>query len=381
MHTTREPPPMRERMPKGARPVPAAIEALIRRGLAKRPSDRIPNALEYIAQIEESLQTTSPVDRGHDLSAPIGATGAQPLVTMTGSSRILDDGLGAVDSAEAIDLLPGVPKTGAARIPIVPPPTPKLRSIWVYVIGLLIAAGVGVTIAVMTHKGSGPAKPGKLPENTAAGAAAALIKGGNPAGAVKLLDGMKDKIQSDPMAQLQLGHALSFTGELSRAIDAYKLALELSPSLEADPSLRSNLATIIKNEKDGEILARAYELLATKTKAPDMKDQLIAAATDQDMDRRTAVRPLIDKLKLGDKIDWFTVYSLDLDQGTTCEKRRPAIAKLRALGDARAIPPLEKAITRKSGKGKRAKPTNQCLIDEAMSALTYLRGLTPTPPP
>jgi eukaryotic-like serine/threonine-protein kinase len=380
MHTTREPPPMRERMPKGARPVPAAIEALVRRGLAKRPQDRIPTAGEYIAQIEESLVTTAPIDRPDSAHVLMGSTGAQPLVTWTGSSRIVGDGM-TPSQPGAIDLLPGVPMTGAVRMaaPTVPA-TPRLRSIWTYVIGLLLAGAVGVTIAVMTHE-SAPSGPPKLSENTAAGAAAAEIARGNPAAAIRLLDGMKDKIQSDPMAQLQLGHALSFTQANARALDAYGLALELAPSLEADVSLRSNLAAMIKGEKDPPVLSRAFELALTKTKIADAKEQLLAAAVDQDMDRRAAVRPLIEKLKLGGSIDWLIAYQLDLEQGTTCDKRKVYVAKLRSLGDARAIPALEKAMTRKSGKGKKSKLVNQCLIEDAQSALTYLHGLTPKPGP
>jgi serine/threonine-protein kinase len=378
MHTTREPPPMRERMPKGARPVPAAIEALVRRGLAKRPIDRIPSAVEYIAQIEESLVTTAPITRADSAHVLTGSTGAHPLVTMTGSSTIIGEGTPLPDPG-AIDLLPGVPMTGAARIavPSAPPTTPRLRSIWTYVIGLLLAGAVGVTIAVMTKKDP-PSGPPKLAEDTAAGAAAALISSGNPGAAIRLLDGMKDKIQSDPLAQLQLGHALSFTRANGRALDAYALALELSPTLEADASLRNNLLTIVQNENDPGVLSRAFELAMAKTEL-DIKTQLLATAVDQEMDRRLAVRPLIEKLKLGGSIDWFVAYQLDLEQAPTCEKRKPYVAKLRALGDARAIPVLEKAQVRKQGKGKKAKLVNQCLIEDAQAALTYLRGLTPPP--
>jgi len=376
MHTTREPPPMRERMPKGSRPVPSAIEALVRRGLAKRPADRIPSAGEYLAQIDEAFATTAPTDRSESLAAMlVGSTGSQPLVTMTGSSTIIGEDGSMLPGPAPIDLLPGVPKTGAARISI-PPPTPRLRSIWVYVIGLLIAAGAGVAIAVATAKRS-HATQAKPATDTAAGAAARELEKGNPAGAIKILDGVKDQIQTDPQAQLQLGHALAATRASQRALVAYGLALSLSPSLEADPKLRANLAAIT-DDKDPETLSNAFELLITKTKVAEAKDRLLEAAVDQDMDRRVAVRPLIDRLHLGDQVDWVIAYTLDLEQGGSCDKRRPAVAKLRGIGDARAIPALEKAMGR---KGRKRQLINQCLFDDAASALTYLRGLAPKSPP
>jgi eukaryotic-like serine/threonine-protein kinase len=375
MHTTREPPPMRERMPKGARPVPSAIEALVRRGLAKRPADRIPSATEYLAQIHEALATTARVDRTAS-EAPVGSTGAQPLVTMTGSSMIISEAL-TPPPPKPIDLLPGVPKTGAARISLTPLPIPKLRSIWLYVVGLLVAGAIGVAIAVWTtRKPPTPVNVAEPEADTPAAAAAKELEKGNPAGAIAILEAVKDQIAEDPIAQLQLGHALAATRENKRALAAYTIALELKPELEVDQALRANLASIT-DDKDTDVLSGAFELMITKTRVTEAKERLLSAAVEQDMERRAAVRPLIEKLGFGDQVDWFLAYSLDLQQGTTCEKRKPAVAKLRATGDARAIKLLEQAMVR---KGKKSKLLNQCLLEDAASALTYLRGLQPTPP-
>ena len=91
---------------------------------------------------------------------------------------------------------------------------------------------------------------------------------------------------------------------------------------------------------------------------------------------RAAALPVVDKLGLGDRVDWFRVYVLDLEQGKTCDERKPAVAKLRALGDARAIDVLKKAIERKDKR----KAVNGCLVDDASSAVVYLTERAGPPP-
>jgi serine/threonine protein kinase len=373
MHTAREPPPMREMLPRGTTAgIPLAIEALVRRGLAKRPHERIQSAQEYLAEIDDALSTTSPVSRAES----VGWTGAQPLVTLTGSSRIVEGSDIVNRSPEAIDLLPGVPRTGAVRGLAVdaPPKPPKLRSIWVYVAGLAIAGLLGVAIAVLTHDNEPPPAGGKLSEETAAGAAAKELERGKPAAAIRILEAVKDQIAADPLAQLVYGHALSATRANKKALAAYELALAMSPGLEADHALRANLE-VMTEDKDPVAVAGAFELLLDRTKVEGVKERLLAAAVDPDMDRRWAVIPIIEKRDLGQTVDWMLVYGLDLEQGDTCERRKKAVARLRALGDARAIPALERALVKKT-KGRKGKLVNQCLIDDATSALQYLRGLT-----
>jgi hypothetical protein len=72
----------------------------------------------------------------------------------------------------------------------------------------------------------------------------------------------------------------------------------------------------------------------------------------------------------------LTMYTLDLEQEISCEKRRDVVAKLRAIGDSKAIPALERARSRLGRSGKwNGKPVNQCLIDDATSAISYLSSL------
>jgi len=62
----------------------------------------------------------------------------------------------------------------------------------------------------------------------------------------------------------------------------------------------------------------------------------------------------------------------DLVQEPDCEDRKVAVARLRALGDRRGIPALERVVSKYD---KRRHRENACLITEAKAALGYLQGL------
>ncbi len=112
----------------------------------------------------------------------------------------------------------------------------------------------------------------------------------------------------------------------------------------------------------------------TKDKAA--ADLLFKALTSPDIERRHASLRVMDAHKLGDALNRIQAYTLDLQEEPTCERRAEAVAKLRAIGDPRAIPALERAVKRKGTTGAmRNKPINGCLIEDATQAIGYLRGL------
>jgi hypothetical protein len=65
----------------------------------------------------------------------------------------------------------------------------------------------------------------------------------------------------------------------------------------------------------------------------------------------------------------------ELKRGATCDERREAVRKLRALGDPRAIPELERARRRMRGGvvGIGQKNSNACLKDDAGEAIEHLQ--------
>jgi hypothetical protein len=66
----------------------------------------------------------------------------------------------------------------------------------------------------------------------------------------------------------------------------------------------------------------------------------------------------------------------DLETGATCPDRKKAVAALRELGDARAIPALKKARYRGRGGvlGIGESNSNACLAADAKAAIAALGG-------
>ena len=110
------------------------------------------------------------------------------------------------------------------------------------------------------------------------------------------------------------------------------------------------------------------------TQDPEARTALLKAAVSEEIHRRHAVRPVIDQLKLDDAVNWLMSYSLDLAQDEPCERRQAAVARLRALGDPGAIPALQRAVVRRGKTGSKKGP-NACLLDDASSAISYLKSL------
>ncbi len=438
MHTARPVPPMRQRLIKGGRPVPSSIERLIIRGLTKKPSERYANADVFLAAVEEALNTPDGGVTEVTLQKQSSTTGSQPLVTddgrvqITGASEFTSEVASAID-----DVLAGAPAAPAAgRKPTEPPASPRKGGVglglpytgptgepifgltpeqriastlkeqstgflmgkesgvanalepdpssivsrlprpprrrWALYGGIAgVAVITGVVVAVATRPGApGPElDPSKPP-----GKAAAALERGDPAAALKILAANEAAIGNDGMGQLILGHAHAARRDSTPSLVAYARALELSPKLETDPRLRANLRAMAADPQPA-IVAGAFDVWVGHTSDPSATELLLKAAVSEDLGRRRAARPIIERYKLLDQIDWLIAYSYDLQQEATCELRKEAVAKLRALNDKRAVEVLERAMIRKGTGTMRKQLYSPCLVDDAKAAIGYLRGL------
>ncbi len=369
MHTSRPPPPMAEVRARvlGPRvtmaPIPPEVEALLARGLAKRREDRWSNAADYIAALDGVL-----AEIGSRAAIDVPGGGAATTASSTTGSHVLSTAGGEdlVTAQVPAELTrPGALLAGRRRL---------LTAAIV-----LVVAGVlgGVAATLWRHDPTPPAPA--IDPGTVAGRAAAQLQRGKPAEAIKTIESAPDEAKADPEAQIQLGLAYAAARRNDAAVGAYRRALQLDGERSKDGRVRASLQAIIA-DTDVAAAASALELMVTGVGLPAARAQVIREASGPDPDRRKVMAALAEKLGLGHDVDWLTSYQLDLEQGEICAARKPAVAKLRALGDPRAIPTLEASLERKGRVGKwKGKNVNECLEDDVKAALTYLRGLGAAP--
>ena len=430
MHTAKAVPAMRTRLIKGGKPVPSSIERLIVKGLTKKPGDRYASAEVFLAAVENALSTSDGGVTDVSFERP-GDTGSQPLVDDLGAVDIQNEIGDAIDevlhqtpakatpvarpaadtgaraatkmgagvaapasvrvepsklatvAANASQPLKGgvgigLPFTGPSGEPIFGlPPEQRLAQVpkkqrWPWIAGIfLLALAAGVTFAIITARHGGETTPGTTDPttdpNTTAGQAADALEHGDAKRAIDIIE--KDPAaKNDPNAQLLLGHAHAARHESGPSLTAYNRALQLSPSLASNATFIANLHAMAA-DKNPDVVTNAFDVWLGRTDDLEARDAVLKAAVSQDLNRRHAVRPVIDRYKLADSVDWLTAYSLDLEQEVTCAKRREAVMHLRALNTPKAVGALERAVVKKQ------KYRNSCLLDDANAAIGALKAL------
>jgi serine/threonine protein kinase len=444
MHTAKPVPPMRSRLIKGGKPIPSSLEKLVIRGLTKKPAERYATAEVFLAAVEAALHTpdggqtdvnferiiseeqtgarslidedlqllrdatnsdvieppTDIADAIDDVLAvtpttPIPPTSKRAIKTPTRGQRMAATklGVGEPDAPVVAAGEPrgrpiggvglGLPYTGPSGEPIFGL-TPEQRlakakkpsRLPIY-IGIGVAAIVaGVIIAVVTKPK--PSNAREIDPDSVAGKASEALDRGDPAKAIEILEQQKALIERDPDAQLMLGHARSARHESPASLAAYKKALQLAPEIKTDATLRANVRAMAA-DRDNEVVKNALDLWLY-TDDPEAKVALSKAVVSQSLERRHAAYPVMEAHKLGSDLDRLNAYTLDLQQEETCEARKIAVQRLRALSDKRAIAQLERAVVRKITTGPmRGKSANGCLLDDANAAIGYLKGLKATP--
>jgi hypothetical protein len=191
----------------------------------------------------------------------------------------------------------------------------------------------------------------------------------DPVHAIEIIESNKATLGSNADAQMVLAQAHMLRHETAKALASYRKVLELSPS-EANETLRTSLRTL-SGDRNNEVAIGALDLWFGNTAdTVAARDAIVKAAVSLSLERRHMARALVEKYKLGDSVDWLTVYTYDLEQEPTCERRKEAVEKLRALRNPKAIHVLELAVA------KRLVKKNACLLLDARAGIAEL-----TPPP
>jgi hypothetical protein len=150
-------------------------------------------------------------------------------------------------------------------------------------------------------------------------------------------------------------------------VTAYEQAIRVAAELGESKILRADLVAILAS-KDRSAAQRAFALLVAQPTG--VEDTIVEQASrGKYPELRARARTLAKQRGLGGRVDELESYSLDLEQGATCAKRKEAVRRLRALGRKEAIPALRQALQPQGGQ----RP-NACLEREAVAAVRFLEA-------
>ena len=385
MHAGRPAPTLAQHMGNRAFP---EVEALVARGLAKQKSDRFGSAGEYIHAIDGVLAVLNP-----PAFRPPTQPGAWPEEFTPTPQMIAESHANAGSTVSGMHAVTGpghaTPMMHTSGVHLTTsygqPVDPAARRMRIRLaIGAAVVAALVLVIALVASGSSNEesAQEDTPPEwmgtpdlePTLGERAQEQLNRGSPDETIDLLKAQPEAIDGDANAQLQLAHAHAHKSEYEEALTAYRRALDLDGSLIADSALQANLGLMI--DDDGKIYLEAAKLLIEFGKDNRGSTRLLELAAGKNAAARREAFELAESIGLGDQVDRVTSFSWDLQQGKTCQERKAAVAKLRALGDKEAIAALEKARYRRSGRrARKRRNANACLKTAADDAIKYLRSL------
>jgi eukaryotic-like serine/threonine-protein kinase len=281
MHAAKAPPALDAEFP-------AALRALVARGLAKSPDERPANAGEYLAALDAC--TAAPEPKPPSRAARLVG---RPLWQMMRSRRAVS-----------------------------------------WLAALLVLAALAVTLKLALR-----------PDHAAH--ARALLAAGRPQEAAAYLQERLADIADDARAQLELGHAYAASHRYDEALVAYERVRSLDRKLADDRAMRTNLMLMLDDERN-ETAAGAARFLIQLLDDEGARARVVELAShDPRSAHRAAMRDLSEGLALTARVDLLASYRLDLEQGATCPDRQLAVSRLRALRDPAAVAALKKAQARK----------------------------------
>ena len=130
------------------------------------------------------------------------------------------------------------------------------------------------------------------------------------------------------------------------ALVAYEDALKLDPGLRADAAMLVNVRSLLPDRKLGR---QALDLLTERIGRPAGATLAEVASEDRRPEFRQAAREACKSVGCAGAVDLVKSYTMDLQQGRTCEAKRAAVQGLGATKDPRIVDILKKA--RRSGGG------------------------------
>ncbi len=335
MHLSHAPPRMRDANP--AVDVPLPLEQAIMQALEKSREHRFATATAFLQALE-------------DAEAAVGEA--------SGSFR---RGSGPVAA-------PGAGGPGALRRML------GARGFWVAAAVVAVVAG---GIAIKRHGGRAAALVAAPPKPVPATPDMAerykkvegWLEDGNLASARRALEQALEDRPKDGRVRYMLGRVAYADGKHQETLVHYREAIGLDAGFRGDPVLLSHVDTMLDEPRQADA---ALDLLIDKIGAP-AADLLAKVANDgADLTRRQRAAAALDNIGEGKRVDQVSLSILELKKASSCEEKKVIVAKLKDLGDERALPALRALGGRRLGPLRFGGADTRCMKQELGEAIAAL---------
>ncbi len=379
-HLTEPVSSIRERAPE--LDLPAALDPIIARAMAKKAHDRFATAQEFIDAID-AVDLTSPApddtavidtnehpppEQLHQVTEEMTTEAltpqAAPLTDSDSSRKKILLAAGA-----AIIVILGI-ITAVAIIALSEPDTPPLPDDPALRTAALIERStLDLSKARATHFEDYPVLTSalaKLEEEDAAGEARAM------------LEAIQKEHTEDPHFHYLLGLAAFKDRDKKSGLLAYTRALELEPTYFHEQALLDDLITAL-SDADEELAGQAQSLITNErlgTIVPLLGER---AQSTSGKKRREALKQYLIATNTMSELPAWRIAAIDLRTASGCKAHGDAIKALAESNDAHAIAPLLQLDQKpKRGCGKRKnKDCFGCVREELAAALAVMQAKFP----
>jgi lipopolysaccharide biosynthesis regulator YciM len=207
------------------------------------------------------------------------------------------------------------------------------------------------------------------------------LEDGNVASARRALEQALSERPKDGRVRYMLGRVAFSDDRHQEALGHYREAITLDTGFRGDPVLLSHLDTLLDEPRQSD---GALDLLIEKIGAP-AADLLEKVANDgTDLTRRQRAAAALEDIGEGKRVDQVSMSILELKKAQSCEEKKVIVAKLKSLGDVKALPAIRALRGRSLGPLRFGGADTRCMrkeLPETIAALEEKDGGGAPPPP
>jgi eukaryotic-like serine/threonine-protein kinase len=344
MHLAHAPPRVRDVNPTVDVPLP--LEQAVMQAMEKSREHRFATATAFLQALD-------------DAEAPIEASGGIPIGPTMASGA---GGFGGLQR-----------RLGGGRVGRM---AAALAGVALLVGGIVVVKRVGGRAAALV---AAPPKPAPPPPDMADRykKVETWLEDGNLSSARRALEQALSERPKDGRVRYMLGRVAYADDRPGEALGHYREAISMDAGFRGDPVLLSHLDTLLGEGKQAD---GALDLVIEKIGAP-AADLLEKVANDGvDLTRRQRAAAALDDIGEGKRVDQVSLSILELKKAQSCEEKKVVVAKLKSLGDVRALPALRALGGRRLGPLRFGGADTRCMkkeLPEAIAALDEKDGGAP----